>query len=140
MCELGDPDACLQGRANLENVRITPRTSFACTRGGLGDCPLYQRVIGMHPEKKKLIEDARREFITTGNHGQLFVELFRKEKVRGGDALPKEIAELAQSLAGIRRPASSLVSGGSAPLPVPEVNSGTFTPGFGAPTPKRPRG
>ncbi len=27
-----------------------------------------------------------------------------------------------------------------APLPVPEVNSGTFTPGFGAPTPKLLRG
>ena len=26
---------------------------------------------------------------------------------------------------------------GLRPLPVPEVNSGTFTPGFGAPTPKR---
>ena len=29
---------------------------------------------------------------------------------------------------------------GLRPLPVPEVNSGTFTPGFGAPTPKRLRG
>jgi TPR repeat protein len=98
VCELGDLDACLQGRANLDSVRITPRTSHACTRGGLDDCPLYQWVVGMHPEKKKLLEDARREFITTGNHGQLFVELFRKEKTRGNDTLPKEIADLAQRI------------------------------------------
>jgi TPR repeat protein len=95
VCELGDLDACLQGVKNLETVRITPRTSSACTRGGLGDCPLYQWVVGMHPEKKKLVEDERRDFITTGNHGQLFVDLYRKEKTRGGDTLPKEIADLA---------------------------------------------
>ncbi len=95
VCELGDLDACLQGAKNLESVQITSRTSAACTRGGLGDCPLYQWVVGMHPEKKKLLEDERRDFITTGNHGQLFVDLYRKEKTRGGDTLPQEIADLA---------------------------------------------
>jgi TPR repeat protein len=98
VCDSGDQDACLQGRLNLESVRITARTAHACTRGGLGDCPLYQWVIGMHPEKKKAIEDERRSFITTGNHGLLFADLFRKEKVRGGDALPKDVADLAQRI------------------------------------------
>lgn len=96
LCDLGDEEACLQGRENLISVRITPRTSHACARGGVGDCPLYQWAVGMHPEKSKLIDEARRTFITTGNHGKLFVELFRKEKKRGGDALPKEVAELAE--------------------------------------------
>ena len=98
VCALGDEDACLQGTANLTTASITPRTAQACTRGGLGDCPHYQWVVGMHPENKKMIEEARRQFIATGNHGQLFVELFRKEKTRGGDELPKAIADLARQI------------------------------------------
>lgn len=94
LCDLGDEEACLQGQKNLESVSITPRTSYACARGGVGDCPLYQWAVGMRPEKKKQLDEERRRFITTGNHGDLFVELFRKEKKRGGDALPNEIAEL----------------------------------------------
>jgi TPR repeat protein len=95
VCDSGDQDACIEGRANLGSVVITSRTAHACTRGGLGDCPLYQWVIGLHPEKKKALEDERRSFMTTGFHGYLFADLFRKEKVRGGDTLPKEIADLA---------------------------------------------
>lgn len=95
LCDLGNEEACLQGQQNLQSVRITPRTSYACARGGVGDCPLYQWVVGMHPEKTKALDAARRQFITTGIHGNLFVDLFRKEKKRGGDVLPKEVADLA---------------------------------------------
>lgn len=96
LCDLGNEEACLQGQANLDTVKITLRTAYACARGGVGDCPLYQWAVGMRPEKTKLIDDARRGFITTGVHGKLFVELLGKEKTRGGDALPKEVAELAE--------------------------------------------
>ena len=98
LCDLGDEEACLQGRANLGTVPITTRTSHACARSGVGDCPLYQWATRMHPDKKKVIDDARRVFITSGSHGRLFVELFRKEKNRGGDVLPKEVAELATAI------------------------------------------
>ena len=98
VCALGDEDACAQGRANLDGASIGRKTAQACTRGGLGDCPLDQWVVGMHPEKKKLLDDARLQFITTGNQGRLLVELFTKEKTRGGDTLPKEIEGLAQHI------------------------------------------
>ena len=50
-------------------------------------------------------------------------------------------AELPDSESGRHSPSSLFpCHRGLCPLPVPEVNSGTFTPGFGAPTPKLLRG
>jgi TPR repeat protein len=98
VCALGDEEACLQGTANLDGASVDRRSVQACSRSGVGDCPHYQWVVGMHPEKKKLIDEARRKYITSGNPAQLFVELFSKEKKRGGDELPKEIADLAQRI------------------------------------------
>ena len=50
-------------------------------------------------------------------------------------------AELPDSESGRHSPSSLFPClRGLCPLPLPEVNSGTFTPGFGAPTPKLLRG
>lgn len=97
-CDLGDDDACVQGKNNVTSSRVEERTADACARSGLGDCPLYQWVAAMRPDKAKAVEGARRQFMAGDFTGRLFGELYQREKTRGGDALQPEIAAIAERI------------------------------------------
>lgn len=97
-CDLGDDDACLQGIKNLESTRITPRVVDACARGAADTCPLYLWATGMRPDVRKTLDHDRRLFLTHGFHTHLFVELYRREKTRGGGALPPDVRSLARRI------------------------------------------
>jgi len=97
-CDLGDDDACYQGIRNLKSPGISSRIVDGCGRGRALDCPLYLWATGMRPDSRKLIDHERGVFLRDGYHGYLFTELFRREKTRGGEALPPAVAELSRSI------------------------------------------
>jgi TPR repeat protein len=97
-CDLGDDDACVQGKNNVHSYAVAERTADACARSGLDDCPLYQWVAAMRPEKAEAVRQARRQFMAEIYGGKLFGELYRREKTRGGDVLPPEITAIAERI------------------------------------------
>jgi TPR repeat protein len=106
-CDLGDGEACLEGRSNVASSRFSEQAADACSRSALADCPLYLWAAGMHPTfvppgggtgAARLIETEREKFLSAPFGGQLFVELYRREKTRGGDTLPPEVEALAERI------------------------------------------
>jgi TPR repeat protein len=97
-CDLGDPDACVEGKNNVSSSRVSEFTADTCLRSGLDDCPLYQWVAATRPGEAKAVEEARRQFMAAVYGGKLFRELYRREKTRGGDVLPPEIATIAERI------------------------------------------
>jgi TPR repeat protein len=97
-CDLGDEDACVQGRNNVASHRIAERDADACARSGLADCPLYQWVAATRPEKAKAVEAARRQFMDQVFGGKLFGELYARQKAKNGYALPADLAGVVERL------------------------------------------
>ncbi len=97
-CDLGDDDACIQGRNNVTAPHVSERIADACARSALGDCPLYQWVAATRPDKAHAVEVARRQFMNEIYGGKLFGELYAREKTRGGDALPAALYAIAERI------------------------------------------
>ncbi len=97
-CDLGDEDACLQGKQNVASPRVSERVADACARSGLGDCPLYQWVLAMRPYEVGGVLSTRRQLMSDTYGGKLFDALYRREKTRGGDLLPASVSAIAERI------------------------------------------
>ena len=97
-CDLGDEEACLQGKNHVASQKVSLRDADACSRGKLEECPLYLWQAGMSAEAGKKIAAKRLEYLKSGVSSGLFTDLYRREKkkVETPDALPREAFELAE--------------------------------------------
>lgn len=95
-CDLGDEEACIQGKNNVSSQTIAERAADLCDRGKLGECPLYLWQAGMHPEGAEKLAKKRLEYLKSGVTAGIVGDLYRKEKKKGGDTLPAEVLELAE--------------------------------------------
>jgi TPR repeat protein len=97
-CDLGDTDACIQGKNNVASRSISEHDVDVCARGALDGCALYLWQAGMHPELGKSIASRRVGYMKSGVTAGIFGDLYRREKARGGDSLPKDVLDLAERI------------------------------------------
>jgi TPR repeat protein len=95
-CELGDDDACVQGRNNVFGQKISDGEVDACARSGLADCPAFQWRVALHPDDEKVLVEKRRAFVSRAFVTKFFGTMFARAKQRGGDTLPKEVFAAAE--------------------------------------------
>ena len=97
-CDLGDEEACLQGRNHVASQKVSGRDADACTRGKLDECPLYLWQAGAGPEAARKLAAKRLEYLKSGVSSGLFTDLYRRDKkpAETPDALPREAFELAE--------------------------------------------
>jgi TPR repeat protein len=93
-CDLGDAEACLEGRNNVVSRRITEHDVDTCARGRAEDCALLLWQDGRRPEHADALRKKRLDYLASGVTAGIFGDLYRRDKADDPSALPGDVLEL----------------------------------------------
>lgn len=97
-CDLGDDEACLQGKSNVVSHTVSEYGADVGVKSKRDGCALHLWQAGMHPDSAKKLDGKRAAFLGGGSTSGLLGDLVRREKTKAGETLPKEVLELAERI------------------------------------------